>query len=408
MNDIIKQLAPMLSGKELYEALKILPEYDEDICNKDKATRLMALSDLYNIYLPPDMSTEIYSKLYLALLRSLHKKTGITYTKQQNENHKRIMQREYNSIIGGSDSFTIIGTSGVGKSTAINRAVELMSINGIIETKNPYTKIVPCLVVQCPFDSSVKSLLLEILRKVDIVIGSDYYNKASRNRATTDILIGSVSQVALNHIGLLIVDEIQNIVEGKNGRNLVGALTQLVNNSGISIGMVGTPKCQDFFETEMQLARRSLGLQYTQLEYNQYFYDVCSTLFSYQYVIKRTAVTDDIIYWLYEKSGGIISVVVSLIHDAQEVAILNDTEVLNISTLNEAYNKRLAMLHTYIKPAKTTKYNASNKAKFDIVSNANHTCDNLTIGEIIAMAKANNSDIIKAIKEHITVEVVNV
>ena len=32
------------------------------------------------------------------------------------------------------------------------------------------------------------------------------------------MLIGSVSQVTLNHIGLLIVDEIQNVVNSKNGK----------------------------------------------------------------------------------------------------------------------------------------------------------------------------------------------
>ena len=31
------------------------------------------------------------------------------------------------------------------------------------------------------------------------------------------MLIGSVSTVALNHIGLLVVDEIQNVVNSKNG-----------------------------------------------------------------------------------------------------------------------------------------------------------------------------------------------
>lgn len=34
------------------------------------------------------------------------------------------------------------------------------------------------------------------------------------------MLIGSVSQVALNHIGVLIVDEIRNVAENKNGRNI--------------------------------------------------------------------------------------------------------------------------------------------------------------------------------------------
>lgn len=76
-------------------------------------------------------------------------------------------------------------------------------------------------------------MLFEILRKVDETLGSNYYQYALKARATTDMLIGSVSQVALNHIGMLVVDEIQNVVNSKNGKSLIGALTQLINNSGI-------------------------------------------------------------------------------------------------------------------------------------------------------------------------------
>lgn len=146
------------------------------------------------------------------------------------------------------------------------------------------TRIIPCLIVQCPFDSSVKGLLLEILRKVDETLDSRYYPYALKARATTDMLIGSVSQVALNHIGMLIVDEIQNVVNSKNGKSLIGALTQLINNSGISICMVGTPESTVFFESAMQLARRSVGLQYTAMSYNEYFQNFCKIIFRYQFL----------------------------------------------------------------------------------------------------------------------------
>lgn len=158
-----------------------------------------------------------------------------TATIQQNQNHRAIQQQEYTGIMGGSDSFTIIGNSGIGKSSAISRSLSLLQADGIIETQKPYAKIIPCVVVQCPFDSSVKGLLLEILRKVDEVLETDYYKNALKIRVTTDMLIGSVSQVAINHIGLLVVDEIQNVVNSKHGKSLVGMLTQLINNSGISI-----------------------------------------------------------------------------------------------------------------------------------------------------------------------------
>ncbi len=37
--------------------------------------------------------------------------------------------------------------------------------------------------------------------------------------------------------------------------------------------------------------------------------------------------------WLYEHSAGVTSVVVALIHDAQEIAILNGKESLDLETL---------------------------------------------------------------------------
>lgn len=80
------------------------------------------------------------------------------------------------------------------------------------------------------------------------------------------------------------VDEIQNVANSKNGRSLVGMLTQLINNSGISICMVGTSESAVFFEQAMQLARRSLGLRYDAMEYNDSFRRFCEVLFSYQYV----------------------------------------------------------------------------------------------------------------------------
>ena len=53
-------------------------------------------------------------------------------------------------IIGGSDSFTIIGTSGIGKSSAIMRAMEVITDGKLIHTKD--YDIIPAMIVQCPHD----------------------------------------------------------------------------------------------------------------------------------------------------------------------------------------------------------------------------------------------------------------
>lgn len=278
----------------------------------------------------------------------------------------------------------------------------------MIEVGNPYTKIIPCICVQCPFDSSVKGLLLEILRKVDEMIDSKYYQNALRARTTTDMLIGSVSQVALNHIGLLVVDEIQNVCNSKNGKSLVGMLTQLINNSGISICMVGTPESAVFFEQAMQLARRALGLRYDVMEYGENFRKFCEIVFSYQYVKIRTEITDGIMEWLYEHTSGNISVVVSLIHDAQEISILNGKEVLNLEALNEAYQKRLSMLHGFIHIGQR-KQTSKPKKKVSVTSAGvkvpvrEGDSGEVTIADLVSVARDENVDIVQLLKEHMTI-----
>lgn len=405
MIDFTNKLPEMKSGDNLISALSIIPEYDKNICMQNQAARLMALSDIYQLYVPSIMSVEIYNKLFLALLRSLQKKDSQMAIKQRYENYKAIQQQSCNGILGGSDSFTIIGTSGIGKSSAISRAISLISESRIIETDKPYTKIIPCLIVQCPFDSSVKGLLLEILRKVDEELGTDNYSHTIKFRSsTTDMLIGSVSSIALNHIGLLIVDEIQNVVNSKNGKNLIGSLTQLINNSGISICMVGTPESTIFFESAMQLARRSVGLQYTTLNYDEYFKSFCKILFRYQYTQYTTEITDTIIEWLYEHSTGIISVVVSLVHDAQEIAILTGEEILNLDTLNKAYEQRLSMLHEYtkssiIKNSSTSKKTKQKKNKPVIKPTNIKSVKNFSFKDIAEKAKVENLNVVELLKK---------
>ena len=408
LSDIIHILPSMKSGDDLLSSMEVLPEYDESIRTAGVPMRLMALSDLYRIYVPSKMSLEIYSKMYLALLRSLQKKGTKLAVQQKNQNYKAIIQKEYGGIMGGSDSFTIIGASGIGKSSAISRAITLITENRVIEVENPYTKIIPCICVQCPFDSSVKGLLLEILRKVDEMIESKYYENALRARTTTDMLIGSVSQVALNHIGLLVVDEIQNVCNNKNGKSLVGMLTQLINNSGISICMVGTPESAVFFEQAVQLARRSLGLRYDVMEYGVDFRKFCEIVFSYQYVKIRTEITDGMIEWLYEHSSGNISVVVSLIHDAQEIAILNGKEVLNLESLNEAYQKRLSMLHGFIHMEQKKQTSKIKKKVSVVVTDVRTSAEEkysgeFTIAGLVDDAKAENGDIVQLLKIHMPV-----
>lgn len=359
MKNLLMQMPKMLMGKELEEAMASLPPYDSQICNADAATRIMALNDITGVYVPSQMSFEIYSKIYLAMLQSLKKKQTADAVKQGNQNHRRIQGLKYNSVLGGADSFSIIGPSGIGKSTALAKSIALSGGEQAIITDRPYARIIPCVNIQCPHDCSVKGLLLEILSQVDTATGTRYRELAVKNRASTDSLIGTVSQVALNNILLIVIDECQNICRNKNGVSLVASMTQLINSSGVSICMVGLPEAGLFFRREMQLARRSVGLSYTALPCGGYFIRFCETLFSYQYVAHPSRLTPDIIELLYECTGGIIAIVVSTIMEAQQVAIMTGKERLSKETILLAYQERLKNVQGFVRPDTENRKQAS-------------------------------------------------
>lgn len=348
MENLMVQMPKMMIGKELEAAMLSLPPYDPAIRHADAAVRLMALNDIAEIYLPSQMSYEIYSKIYMGMLHSLKKKQTMEAVRQGNQNHRRLQGMNYNSVLEGADSFSVIGPSGIGKSTALAKSIALSGGEDIIVTKEPYEKIIPCINVQCPHDCSVKGLLLAILSQVDVAVGTDYRQSANKYRASVDNLIGTVSQVALNNILLIVIDECQNVCRNKGGVNLIASMTQLINSSGVSVCMVGLPETETFFRQEMQLARRSVGLSYTALPFDDYFIRCCEILFGRQYTEGRSELTPELTELLYECTGGIIAVLVSVIMEAQQIAILSGKEILNKETILLAYHERLKAVQDFV------------------------------------------------------------
>ena len=163
-------------------------------------------------------------------------------------------------------------------------------------------------------------------------------------------ILAMVCQICHLHVGLLIIDEIQ-LLSGatRAGSLLYKMILQLINTSCINVLLVGTSECLQFFAENQQIARRSVGLQYGAMEFNSDFRKLAEILFSYQYVKQETKMTENILFWLHEHTGGIPAILTAIIHDAQEIAIMRGREMLGIETLTEAYTGRMQMLHGYLK-----------------------------------------------------------
>ena len=140
------------------------------------------------------------------------------------------------------------------------------------------------------------------------------------------------------------------------------------------------------------------------MSYDEKFIYFCRTLWEYQYVKNKSEITDAIVNWLYEHSGGIVSVVVSLLHDAQEIAILNGTEELSLANLNEAFKSRLSMLHSYIDPSITKKAQTSTKKRtVTYVEKSQPIEEDNLISKLVAKSKAESFDILSLFRQHFEV-----
>lgn len=84
---------------------------------------------------------------------------------------------------------------------------------------------------------------------------------------------------------------------------------------------------------------------------------------------------------------------------------MNGTESLNLDSLNEAYKKRLAMLHSYISPSSKSKTSVRKKQNVTIPPSpeSEPNTDKL-ISTISATAKEQKADVVSLLQNHIIVE----
>ena len=95
---------------------------------------------------------------------------------------------------------------------------------------------------------------------------------------------------------------------------------------------------------------------------------------------------------------------VSLIHDAQEIAILSGTEKLNLDTLNQAYEQRMKLLHSYINPSILKKSSTSKtKKKESVALPENKVDDTVSISALVAESKNKGLDLIDLLRQNFTI-----
>ena len=262
-NPFIEALPPMLSGKDLIRALAVIPPYSDSDRDRSTGERLQLLSSLYEFYQPLSMTIDLYCEIYTAMQHCYGQYSVQSEAAAFQNGYALMHGNALAASIGGGNSFSVIGVSGLGKSTALQRVLSLFP--QVIEHtsyhgQNFYCHQIPYLVVQTPHDASIKALILDIYLQIDSLVGTSYQKDALSRRLSIDVLVSQLNQIVrVNHIGLLVIDELQNIAYRKSdgGIRFLNFLVHLINGAGVSICMVGTPRVLQVLQQEFRSARRT-------------------------------------------------------------------------------------------------------------------------------------------------------
>ena len=265
--------------------------------------------------------------------------------------------------------------------------------------------------MQTPHDASIKALILDIYLQIDSLVGTSYQKDALSRRLSIDVLVSQLNQIVrVNHIGLLVIDELQNIAYRKSdgGIRFLNFLVHLINGAGVSICMVGTPRVLQVLQQEFRSARRTTGLVYDRLPNDKEFALFLHGLWHYQYTQYATDLTPELANWLYRKTQGIPDILAKLLYNAQKQAILDGREKLDLEVFESAFLRNLGMVSEYISELSTksvAKRQTKTAPEVSVGSAAPTKIVGNDIRALLKKAKKNGESPVSAYAEYIKGEV---
>ena len=261
-NPLIEALPPFRQAGELIHEFRRYPHITDDERKLPKATRMMAVSRL-NAYLEPlTCHLDVIEKIGLIV------RAGYTHRNPLNDAYRKWLVSLYREAMEGkiralgastpstAPSFALFGVSGVGKSTVIERALSFLP-QLLRHEKHHFVQVV-WLKLDCPLDGSLKQLLGAILAKLDDMLGTSYRKSIGRGRTVDELILDVAKIVAQHHLGLLVIDEIQNLLDasGIGQAKMLNFFVTFANEAKIPVVTVGTTRALGLLEGTFREARR--------------------------------------------------------------------------------------------------------------------------------------------------------
>lgn len=367
-NPFIEALPPILSVEQAGSSLKGKVQFEEsDRIASGKARMHMVVSLLDDYFQPLSQHVQLEERIGMMIRR------GYVGRNLNDGTLNKRLQQGYELIKTGGDktanfavekttarSMSLIGISGSGKSKSLDRVLETYPQVIYHEAANfiqlTYLKI------ECPSNGDLESLCLNFFSAVDAILDTNYEQRYSKQRLSVPKMLALMRQTATHRaIGVLVIDEIQRLSRVRSGgkEQMLEFFVELVNQVGIPVVLVGTPKARPIFELELQSGRRSAGIGSIYWETipqkittqdgvkdHPNWRNFTKDLWKYQWLIHgNDPLTDEIRDCWYDLSQGVLDIVVKLFVLAQLRAIASKKERITVSVLKSVYEQELKPVH---------------------------------------------------------------
>jgi len=367
-NPLIEALPPSMSDARLVEALELSPDFDPEQRQWETFERFQMLTTLSTFCVPLSRHIELARALD-SLMRS-----GYVGRAPRTPGHAQIYQRIYDnqkkgitfsqssSSVISQKSTALIGLSGMGKTTTVDRFTAHIPQVIYHGENNLNLYQIPYLHVEMPSDgSSIRGLAISILHKLDSLIpGANYYEEYGvRGKPGADVMMRSVALLLNTHlVGILICDEVQNLTNSHKGAQTV--MTELVsatNELKCPVLFIGTNKATQVLGLDFRKARRSTGFGVAPWERlreveadgeSSEWMRFLGELWKYQWVRNPVPLNEHFAHVMYHYSQGVIDIAIKLFASAQARAMLDESEKLSPELLADVFNRELKLMHPMI------------------------------------------------------------
>lgn len=344
-NPIIRSLPPIFSREKFVEYVTRLPTCKSSERELEPQYRFHCIERLSRYFDPLNKTVDLQQVVCVLIMQGYLRRNPLQpeYALRSGQIYQAVLSgggfnlEEYVDVPTSASGLTIIGPSGIGKTTNLLNILSLYP-QVIVHPAHSVYQIV-WLKVDCPHAGSLKGLCIDFFRAVDKLLGTNNFQKFGVKRNSEDYMLAQVAQIAhTQHLGVLVIDEMQNLVAARrNSSEMLNFLVKMDNIIGVPVIRVGTNEAFPILQGNFRNARRGVGeggVIWDRMENNREWNFFIEGMWEFQWTKQYIPLTANITSALYYESQGIIDIVIKLYKMVQWRAIALGSEVITVDLIH--------------------------------------------------------------------------